>query len=113
MATNHPVRAPRRAPPPVGRNLLERKLAERTRAVLQNAAKQSKGRGEMFRNAIGEGASIGGEQLEETTSGYAALPSPHTFPHTFPLSHHGELPAARAVPSDVRCGALPLPGLTT
>ena len=35
MATNHPVRAPRHAPPPVGRNLLERKLAERARAVLQ------------------------------------------------------------------------------
>ena len=97
MATNHPVRAPRRAPPPVGRNLLERKLAERTRAVLQNAAKQSKGRGEMFRNALGEGASIGGEQLEETTSGYAALPSPHTFPHTFPLSLRAARGGAGAV----------------
>ena len=79
-------------------------------AVLQDAANRVP---QLVRRALKEGTSIGGEQLEETTSGYAALPSPHTFPHTFPLSHHGELPAARAVPSDVRCGALPLPGLTT
>ena len=102
-ASEQPVRA--LTPPPLQRrarrrwerNLLERKLAERTRAVLQNAAKQSKGRGEMFRNAIREGASIGGEQLEETTSGYAALPSPHTFPHTFPLSLRAARGGAGAV----------------